>query len=245
MGKLGKAVDKAFTHACPTDAKWDHPLDKNALKQAIAQHLFRHGRFEVGEAYCASTADRPPNASSSSPLSSYSAAPGTGATTAGVVGGGVGGGGAVGGTNNSNNNNNDDLGGHHPHPASHHPAVPPVSIPGVPTTSQAVVNAMKAPFLQTCAVAAEIETNRNLAPLAKWIDDHRAELVAANNGGPIPLEFMLHKLRFMSLLVGDGDGGGAATATAREGEEKETKTVMVAEMETTVTVTVTVTGTTT
>ena len=53
-----------------------------------------------------------------------------------------------------------------------------------------------------------MEANRNLAPLAKWIEDHRMELVAANDGGPVPLEFMLHKLRFMSLLVGGGGGGG-------------------------------------
>lgn len=173
MGKLGKAVDKVFTQGCPTQARWDHPLDKNALGQAIAQHLFRRGRFELGDAYCASTLD----GASNGPRAIDAAA------AARVT-----------------------------------PGKPKENLLQTYCPSVAA-SALKVPFSEMHAVAAEIEQNHNLEPLARWIEEHRAALVAANDGAPPPLEFRVHKLRFMRLLVGGsgeaiGEGGNVAAAVA-------------------------------
>jgi len=51
VGKLGKALDKAFVHTDVCKAKWKDPLHTASLDQVIAQHLFRVGRFDLSEQF--------------------------------------------------------------------------------------------------------------------------------------------------------------------------------------------------
>mmetsp|Transcript_30733 Transcript_30733/g.77000 ORF Transcript_30733/g.77000 Transcript_30733/m.77000 type:complete len:539 (-) Transcript_30733:103-1719(-) len=170
VGKLGQAIDKVFTQACPTEARWTHPVDKTALRQAIAQHLFRQGRFELGDAYCASTAD-----------------------------------------NVSRILSNVDV---------------DVDVDGSRARGDSLAASsddgdaalFHVPFREMHEVADEIEQRRNLEPLARWIESHREALVAVNDGGPIPLEFRMHKLQFMRALVGGRVGGGGSSSGSGGGD---------------------------
>ena len=58
VGKLGKAIDKV----CPKEESWEnatwdlkeHPIDRDALKEVIVNHLYRVGRFDIGDLYAES-----------------------------------------------------------------------------------------------------------------------------------------------------------------------------------------------
>mmetsp|Transcript_27446 Transcript_27446/g.38710 ORF Transcript_27446/g.38710 Transcript_27446/m.38710 type:complete len:430 (-) Transcript_27446:527-1816(-) len=51
ISKYGKVIDKSFTSEPPKLLFEDKPLDTNGLNQIIAMHLFREGKFNIGETF--------------------------------------------------------------------------------------------------------------------------------------------------------------------------------------------------